>query len=316
MNRRLPGLTHPKMSLAPHELRELATLFSAGVSLHLACKKMSVTHPENPAWQRMETRVLHGQTFAQACEPESLFGPYHQEALRLAENSGQFESTLKRLASELEEAAAWRVRISGKLLYPFIIFAIMVALVSLANLFKLPANLALQKTLVNLGILYLLYALTRLFVRVLSQKADFWLPRFWRSRWMRDIGILQKIHDYHWLSLLCSQVSAGVDIASACQQMSCFQSSKTYQNAIRACLSNLQKGRGFAETIVRADLLFTPVMQRMLTLAENTGDWGSSIQHHLRTLEVDIRLFDAYLADWLPRFLYLLIIGAGFHVLR
>ncbi len=302
-------------TLSPSEIRELATLFSTGVSLQAACRKMAEAHPENTAWHRLERRISNGQTLAQACEKTGVFRSFHLQALRIAENAGKLESTLKWLATEIEVNTAWRKKVTGKLLYPFFIFAVMVALVTIVNLVKLPGALALQKTAINVIILIALYKLTRLFVHILSEKADFWLPRFWRYGWMREVGILQKVHDYHWLNLLHWQVIAGVDFASACQHMRTFQPADNYQHAIHACLSNVEKGRALAESIIRADLVFSQVMQRMLTLAEKTGDWESSVQHHLITLEADIRIFDDYLADWLPRFLYLLIIGTGFSVI-
>lgn len=122
--------------------KHLATMYKSGIPVSDALTTL-IEQTRSSAFKKILKEVLsdidNGQTMAKAlAKHPQVFNEFYTSLVRVSEESGTLEENLEFLAGQLKKDYSLRKKIQSALLYPMIVFGIMMAMGVFISVFVLP----------------------------------------------------------------------------------------------------------------------------------------------------------------------------------
>lgn len=273
----------------------LSAMLGAGLSLSRALSVLSrqtSNHRFSRVLSEVEKKVNAGESFSRALASyPKVFSEVFIAMVETAEESGKLPETLKLVSGQLEKSYDLRRKISGALVYPSIIVAVIVIIGVLMMIFLVPTLSAtfrdlgvplplstkvvigLSDFLVNnivivvvtflLAIAMLISFLRTRLGKIFLSRLFLLLPVFGPLTWSSNSATI--------LRTVSSLVSAGVSLTRALEISARVVSNVYYQRVLVEAQAKIQKGTLFSAILAENNKLFPVFAGEMAAVGEETG---------------------------------------------
>jgi type IV pilus assembly protein PilC len=275
--------------------RQLSTMVSSGMSLLRALHVLE-TQTESPklAGILVDVRrdVEAGMQFSNALERHpKVFGPLYTAMVRAGETGGLLESSLLRVADQLEKDNALRRQVKSAMIYPAVVisFAVIVLLGLVgfivpvfAKIFttfggQLPAITRFTVGLSNLVTSYWYVLIGGSVATVVGFRKWRGSPRG-RGQWdafrlhlpMKIGDIVQKVALARWSRTFSSLTAAGVPILQALEITGQTAGNTVVERAMANVITSVKAGGTIAEPL-KSSPVFPSMVAHMIAVGEETG---------------------------------------------
>jgi type II secretory pathway component PulF len=294
-------MAKPKyLPLDPQQLRELATLVSAGVSTAQAWEKSSAKN--HLAGNSILSLLTRGKTLSTALFQFSLVSPSQRIVILAAENSGELPATLGQLADECESRAAYKKQLGSKLRSSTLLLLIGWATGLIANGAADPDSLG-ALFVVNTAKCLFGYWVIRQVIKIGLQDAWWWFRLVWKYGQFGNQSY-QYAFTVHWLGLLGTLLRAGVDVSTALTSMKGLIPVSSYSSAITNAAHETQNGETLSLALSQNSLLTTPTLEQVISTAEASGRIGDELKHQVQLAQQLLEINIAQLLFWIPKLAY------------
>lgn len=316
--------------------RQLSILVESGIPLVEALKTIGgQTAKKNfrEAIMGMAKEVASGKKFSEVLSLFPKSSPFQISLVKIGEETGKLAQSLFLLSEHLENNYLLRQRMISILLYPALIFFIMVAIlifsffyiipvlepIFLASKISLPLItkilISLSHFLRNflpfivvfliLSIFYLLSLGKR--IRKYLSKISLYLPL------IKD-G-LRKIHLARVALSISILHEAGVSILEGLALTAEMVGNEIYKEAVLEAKEGVEKGFPLSGTLAKRPDLFPPIFSTMVLIGERTGKTGESLKKISEFFQVEVeRAMENFLRILEPLLIVTLGIIVGFVV--
>ncbi len=275
--------------------RQLSTMVSSGMTI---LKSLYVLESQTEHKKLAETLtdvrkdVEAGLPLSDALERhKDIFTPLYIAMVRAGETGGMLESSLLRIADQLEKEDSLRRQVKSAMMYPLVVLSFsLLVLIGLVT-FIVPVFVGVFKqfggdlpaiTKVTVGISH---AVTGFWFIVIPVVAGIvWTFKRWkksetgRGQWdkfrlripMKIGDIVQKIALARWSRTLSALVSAGVPLIQALDITAQTAGNRVVEDAMGAVIDSVKQGGTIAEPL-RHSPVFPGMVTQMVAVGEETG---------------------------------------------
>lgn len=137
--------------------RQIATLVEASIPLIRAMdvlKKQTPNSTLKKVAEYLKNSFLKGEKMSDALSQFKIFDPLEISLIKAGEAGGTLDERLKNLANYLEEVYSLRLKIIGKLIYPFLILNAAIFIPPIVNAVTNGLAYYIKTVLINISILY------------------------------------------------------------------------------------------------------------------------------------------------------------------
>lgn len=320
--------------------RQFATLIRAGVSIveatHILAGQTSSKQLKNVLFS-IEEDVRSGTSFSKATEKnESIFPPLFVNMMRVAEATGNLDSTLDRLANYYEKQFKLKRNIQSTLMYPLVLLIaiivvsiglLVVVVPSFAEMFEdFGAELPFITVFV-LGIsgffqgfwwilLILAIVIPVIFNFLYKRNEQFHYQVHYILLKLPIFGpLLQKSAIAQMTRTLSSLFNSSVPILQALKIVERVVNNPIIGNVIKEAHDSLEKGSTLSAPLAKS-WLFPPLVTQMTAIGEQTGSLDYMLEKVADFYEEDVdRTVDSLKALIEPLMIIILAIAVGTIVL-
>ncbi len=275
--------------------RQLSTMVSSGMTI---LKSLYVLESQTEHKKLAETLtdvrkdVEAGLPLSDALERhKDIFTPLYIAMVRAGETGGMLESSLLRIADQLEKEDSLRRQVKSAMMYPLVVLSFsLLVLIGLVT-FIVPVFVGVFKqfggdlpaiTKVTVGISH---AVTGFWFIVIPVVAGIvWTFKRWkksetgRGQWdkfrlripMKIGDIVQKIALARWSRTLSALVSAGVPLIQALDITAQTAGNRVVEDAMGAVIDSVKQGGTIAEPLKHSPV-FPGMVTQMVAVGEETG---------------------------------------------
>ncbi|MGI6423499.1 MAG: type II secretion system F family protein [Candidatus Dojkabacteria bacterium] len=279
-------------------MRQMATMVSAGLPLTRALEIME-QQIENPAFRKIisevKASVESGESLSDSFrQAENVFDDVSLNLIEAGESSGNLDTILTKLATELEESKKLSDKLRGALIYPIIILVVIVVVVlmlmfvlvpSMAEIYadfgaELPWVTRFLISMSNFAIKYWWAILLVIAIVVIGSKAYLDTPGGKRNKDKIILkmpivgGIVTKIQLAQFTRLLGLLLSSGLAIIRALELTAQSLSNQMFRDVVMASRDDVEKGGSLAIPIARSEY-FPLIVSSMIAVGEETGELDS-----------------------------------------
>ena len=293
--------------------RQLATLIAAGIPLVDALTAL-VDQIEQPRLKRImgvvKQKVNEGASLADALrEHPKVFSELYVNMIRAGESSGALDVVLVRLADFTESQAQLRNKIIGAMLYPAIMVAVGIAIVSILFVVVIPK---VTKIFEDMNVT--LPWTTRILIGVSSFARDYWyvvlvavpalvfgLRRFVRTPrgrtwWDRTkLGapvfgeLIRMLSLSRFAKTLATLLASGVPLLTAMDIVRNIVSNTLLADVIDKARDAIREGESIAAPLRRSGQ-FPPLVYHMIAIGERSGQLEEMLQNVARSYEAQVEM--------------------------
>ncbi|KKP64909.1 MAG: Type 4 fimbrial assembly protein PilC [candidate division WS6 bacterium GW2011_GWE1_34_7] len=317
-------------------MRQMATMVGAGLPLTRALEIM-VQQASNPMFKRVLKEVLSsvqsGKSFADSFREQSdVFDPITLNLIEAGEESGNLETILERLATELEESKTLGDKLRSAMIYPIIILVIIVVVMVLMMLVLVPSMAEIYG---DFG------AELPLVTRILMSMSDFFLKFWWAiivviavvvigMKYYLDtkkgkrnfdklvlkipaIGaIITKIQLSQFTRLLALLLGSGLSIMKALELTAQSLKNEMFRDTVMEAKEEVEKGGALAIPIARSEY-FPLLVSSMIAVGEETGEIDIVLEKVSQYYKEEVNVATSNLSSILePVFLVIMGLAVGF----
>ncbi len=291
----LEGLTPVKLEDLALMTRQLSTMISSGLSLMRALMVLE-TQIEN---KRLKSTVIQirqhiesGASLSDAlARHPKIFSQLYVAMIRAGETGGFLESSLLRIADQLEAQNKLRRQVRSAMVYPAVVSSIAICVVAAMLIFIIPVFASVFKefngkmpslTVHTIAVsnalrhqwYFVIFGTAALVIGFRKWKAS----KVGRPVWDRarlkapaKIGsIVQKIALARWARTLSSLTSAGVPMLEAIEVTGRTAGNTVVENAMAAVHNSVQGGGTIASALA-GEPIFPSLVTNMVRVGEETG---------------------------------------------
>ncbi|OGD67135.1 hypothetical protein A2442_01930 [Candidatus Campbellbacteria bacterium RIFOXYC2_FULL_35_25] len=275
--------------------KNLAAMISAGLSVSKSLTTLEKQF-KNPLFKKVigeiNVKIKGGQTIGASMKDHpKVFSPLFVSMVRAGEESGNISNSLMIVCEQMENSYALKKRVKGALIYPTIIFIVMMIIGVLMLIFIVPT---LQATFADLGtdlpfstqiiistsdllknhsILFIAIVFAIVFLIILAFKTK-------KGQRIIDIislktpmisSITKEINSAYTARTLSSLLSSGVDVLSAFEITEDVLQNSFYKEVLGKAREGIQKGDPVADVFLKNEDLFPPIVSAMVEVGEETG---------------------------------------------
>ncbi len=275
--------------------RNLAVMIGSGLAMTRSIEAAR-NQTKNETFKRVLDDILNsitkGKTLADSLGPhEKNFGILFIRMIAAAETSGKLESTLKILSRQMKRDHDLRSKVHGALIYPGIIFTVLILIGLLMMVFVVPT---ITQTFSELGVNL------PLSTRIIISSSNFILNFYWiliiaipfifygcyrflKSQTGKQLfdrtvlrvplfgPLIQKYNSARFSRTLGSLLSSGVSIVSSLEITSGVVSNILFQEALKQASIEIEKGKQLNEILKQYPHIFPPLVTQMVEVGEETG---------------------------------------------
>ncbi len=275
--------------------RQMSTMVSSGMSILRALNVLE-RQTDNDKLRKVladvRKNVESGVPLSDALEQhDEVFGPLYVSMVRAGETGGVLESSLHRVADQLEKDESLRRQIKSAMVYPTVIvtFAIIVLLALITFLVPVFKGIFEQfggdLPLITKFTVALSNAVTgRWYLFIVGTVAIVWGFRRWKSsdkgrrQWQRFClkipmqigGIVQKVALARWSRTLSALLTAGVPLLQALEITGKTAGNVVVEDAMDDIRASVRSGGSISAPMKSADI-FPPMVTHMVGVGEETG---------------------------------------------
>jgi len=237
--------------------------------------------------------VTKGEAFSEVLRKyPAIFSAFYISMVKTGELSGNLEKVLGELALQMEKERALRSRVFGALMYPSVIFVVMLAVITLMMIVVVP-HLAKVFTEFNAT----LPAPTRIVIAI-SGIVTGYAPLaagavliFVFAFWYAISKTVSGKHTFDWVIMhlplvgglskkinaarisrsLQTLVSSGIPITEGLITTSEVVKNSLYRNALVRASKQVEAGKELSGILSESKSLFTPLMIELISIGEGTG---------------------------------------------
>lgn len=254
--------------------------------------------------------LLQGGTLSQAIEQSGFFPAHVSDMVRVGENTGRIEQTLRSLAGYYASRSRLESKLKSAVVYPMVLLVLMAAILGVLLAKVLPVftgvyvSLAGDLTTSSYGYIRVAYGigLAALVVTVLAAvlliatviaartpKGMAMLKRM-ADRLPVLSGIAQQLSLANFTEVLMIYVASGVDVDTAIESAGRMVDNKAVAEKVEAVRCQMKdKGAGLA-TAVYDQKLFEPLYGRMLVSGARSGSLEPVLERLTELFSEDARL--------------------------
>lgn len=277
--------------------KQLSTMLSASLPI-LQALEILVQQTKNAKLkeqlQTVYNAVESGSSISDAFSREkSMFNDLQISLLRAGEKSGNLNVMMERIAIDMEKTKKLRSRIINALIYPVIIFIVMIGVFLLLVIFMVPAVsglykdfgitelpavtqalIALSQIMSNpLGILGIIFFAVSSFIGF-RYYYNSYIGRRRIDKFTLNMPIFgslnTKIQLTQFCRLLAMLLQSGVPIVEALRTIADSMSNSLFSDVIKYSAAEVTKGSSVTVPLARGNI-FPPVLLKILATGEQTG---------------------------------------------
>lgn len=317
-------------------MRQMATMVGAGLPLTRALEIM-VQQATNPMFKRVQKEVLaavqSGKSFADSFREQSdVFDDITLNLIEAGEESGNLETILERLATELEESKTLGDKLRSAMIYPIIILVIIIVVMVLMMLVLVPSMAEIYG---DFG------AQLPVVTRILMSMSDFFLKFWWAilvviavvvigMKYYLDtkkgkrnfdklvlkipaIGaIITKIQLSQFTRLLALLLGSGLSIMKALELTAQSLKNEMFRDTVMSAKEEVEKGGALAIPIARSEY-FPLLVSSMIAVGEETGEIDEVLEKVSQYYKEEVNVATSNLSSILePVFLVIMGLAVGF----
>ncbi len=281
--------------------RQLATLVKAGLPITQALNT-AIQQVNNPKFKttlsKISASVEGGQSLANSFgQYPELFNHIFVSLVDAGEQSGTLDESLQRLADQQEKEQQILGKVRGALIYPMIVFAVIIGVVifmvttvlpQVANLYKelgqkLPLMTSVLLAVSNFMITYWYLFLLLLLALVFGTKAYIRTPqgRKYFDRLKLNLPLisplLKKVYAARFTRTLASLVNSGVPLLQSLQIAGESVDNVVVQAVIDKATEKVRTGESLSSALTGHDEILTLVPQ-MINVGEESGSLGAMLE--------------------------------------
>lgn len=303
---------HQKPIMDAHWCRAMATLLASGLSAEQTFTALKGQAGRNHRLAHACSEALvdigQGASFVGALARHKFFNRYQLEQIKIGELSGSLPMTLINIANRLnrQHERNQKLKTQLKLSQAVIVIGLIVGAVLTAT-----KGGSYFHEIVGLIVVVIV---TKLIYQLLEIDIFYFLAGAWqRPIFMRNVGVLKRLFEYYWYSLLAAQLDAGIDPVHALMNLYDLFPSALLQRNTRICQRSLEKGSSLVAALSQAQLILTSEMKQTLWTGEKTGLLAPTLKYHLELEAKRLEVVTATFYEWLPRFYYVMALGVVLH---
>lgn len=317
-------------------MRQMATMVGAGLPLTRALEIM-VQQTSNPMFKKVLKEVLSaiqsGKSLANSFrEQEEVFDPITLNLIEAGEESGNLETILEKLASELEDSKSLGDKLKSAMIYPIIILVIIIVVMVLMMLVLVPSMASIYsdfgaelpfatRLLMNLSSFFLKYwwaVLVVLAVVFIGMK--YYLDTAKGKRNFDKItlkipaigGIISKMQLSQFTRILALLLGSGLSIIKALELTAQSLKNEMFRDTVLAAKEEVEKGGALAIPIARSEY-FPLLVSSMIAVGEETGEIDAVLVKVSQYYKEEVDVATSNLSSILePLFLVIMGLAIGF----
>lgn len=317
-------------------MRQMSTMVGAGLPLTRALEIM-VQQASNPLFKRVLEDVLSGvqagKTLANSFrEKEEIFDEISLNLIEAGEESGNLDSILEKLATELEDKKGLSDKLRSAMIYPAIILVIIIAVIVLMMFVLVPSMATIYgdfnaelpwatKFLMNLSDFFIKYwwaILVVLAVLVIGIKAFLDTKKGKRTfdkivLKIPGVGaIVAKMQLAQFTRILALLLGSGLSIMKALELTALSLSNEMFRDTILSAKEEVEKGGALAIPIARSEY-FPLIVSSMIAVGEETGEMDTVLNKVSEYYKDEVNVATSNLSSILePVFLVIMGLAIGF----
>ncbi len=317
-------------------MRQMSTMVGAGLPLARALEIM-VQQTSNPMFKRVLKEVLaaiqSGKTLANSFREQSeVFDPITLNLIEAGEESGNLDTILERLATELEESKSLGDKLRSAMIYPIIILVIIVVVMVLMMLVLVPSMAQIYG---DFG------AELPLVTRILMGMSDFFIKYWWAilvvlavvfigmkyyldtAKGKRNFdkitlkipvigGIISKMQLSQFTRILALLLGSGLSIIKALELTAQSLTNEMFRDTVMAAKEEVEKGGALAIPIARSEY-FPLLVSSMIAVGEETGEIDAVLEKVSQYYKDEVDVATSNMSSILePVFLVIMGLAVGF----
>ncbi len=317
-------------------MRQMATMVGAGLPLSRSLEIMT-QQTENPMFRRVLKDVLlsvqSGKSLSNSFrEQEEIFDEVTLNLIEAGEESGNLETILERLATELEEKNSLKSKLKSAMIYPTIILVVIVAVVVLMMMVLVPSMATIYgdfdaelptvtKILMSMSDFFIHYWWAILVVlAVLIIGGKFYLDSDKGKRSFDKIVlkipvvgmIITKMQLAQFTRILALLLGSGLSIIKALELTGASLSNSMFRDTVMEAKSEVEKGGALAIPIARSEY-FPLLVSSMIAVGEETGEIDAVLTKVSQYYKEEVDVATTNMASILePVFLIIMGLAIGF----
>lgn len=273
----------------------LSVMINSGIPMVKALRSLVVQMDSSPRLQMiiedLANSIEGGSSLSEAMlDFENIFGEAEIGMVQSGEASGQLSSVLENLGKDVEKAYAIRSKVKSAMMYPMVIFVLLIAVViammvyvvpKLTQLFdsvegKLPlitrVVVGISDFMVNHGIILALAVAGLVGFFVIFKKTE--VGRYALDEFKLKIPIFGKLLQLSYLSRFARSISnlldSKVSIVKTLEITANSMGNEVYRRRLLLAMEDVKQGIPLAENLT-ASSLFPPMLVNMIDVGERTA---------------------------------------------
>lgn len=317
-------------------MRQMATMIGAGLSLTRALEIM-IQQSANKMFQRTLKSVLDsvqsGKPLSVAFrEQEDVFDSITLNLIEAGEESGNLDTVLERLATELEERDALNRKIRSAMIYPTIILVVIIGVVLMMMFILVPAMSDIYKdfdaelpwvtrALMSVSDFFIKYWWGMLLIIVLLVVGFRYYRSTEQGRKTTDKLLLKipvfgvivtKIQLSQFTRVLALLLGSGLSIIKALELTAESLENSVFKDVVLSARDEVEKGGPIAIPIARSEY-FPLLVSSMISVGEETGELDAVLNKVADYYKDEVDTATTNLSSALePLFLVIMGIAVGF----
>lgn len=318
--------------------RQLATMINAGLTL---INSLTIIQEEaKPALRKLLSLIIRkiegGSSFHQALRAyPDIFSNSYISLVKSGESAGKLDKILAELADSLEKQEAFKRKVKGALIYPFIVLVGMIVVAFVMMIYVIPqltimyeemdADLPLptevlifvSNSLSSFWYLIIIIVIGLIYAFVRWRKTDFGKEQ--TDKFILKIPIINKLITKIILAQLSRTlsmlISAGVPIIEALNIVEEVAGNAVFEKSINLAAKDVEKGLTLTSALGKFDE-YPPLVIQMISVGEQTGKVGEVLSRVADYFEQEAEEAIKGLTTAIePVMMIILGIGVGFIVI-
>ncbi len=301
---RTPRLSRaPRIPLAALTLvtRQMATLLGSGLRIEDALSTIAQGQPPKVAGVLLTVRasVLEGKSFGNALETyPQIFSNFYRASVRAGEQSGRLDQVMNHLADFVENRARNRQTIQLALLYPALLAAVSLSIITLLMAFVVPDIVRvfstrgtdlpfLTRALITVSAMvrgYALYAMLALALGGMAFSRWIRVPQN-RLTWHRALAtgrltrrLVQRMNSAQFAGTLATLVQSRVPLLEALVAAADVTSNLYIRGHVVEVTNKVRQGTTLRRAMDEAGV-FPAILVAMVASGEASGNLGNALDH-------------------------------------
>lgn len=313
--------------------KNLQVMIASGLSLPRSISILSAQAKNKKlkeALEAIKTEITQGKNFSESMQKyPGIFSDFYCSMVKVGEETGTLEKVLDILDKQLEKDYDLQCKVKGALIYPAVIFVLMIGIGVLMLVYVVPT---LSATFVELKVelpmttrivmglgnffksnILLIFLLTALFIAGMAKfiRTNIGKKSYDNLMLLMPIisPIVKNINSAYTVRNLSSLIASGVSLPRALEITANTLGNYQYKTALIESEEKVKKGEKFSETLKKYDSIYPATLIQMIAVGEETGETSVILSKLADFYENEVSEATKNLASVIEPFL-MIIIGA------